>query len=108
MPRHSFTQRCAMAGRPAKTSSIAFGPKLVHASMRKLEYTVTDDKKAFEIRFKTAIAAGVGSASFAGLKKTKAPIGTSLFTAVIPASGKNVKAALSLNGFFVAQPGTSV
>ena len=92
----------------SKTSGIAFGRKLVHASMRKLEYTVTDDDKAFEIRFETAIAAGVGSPSFAGLKKSKAPIGTTVFTAVIPASGKNVKAVLSLNGFFVAQPGTSV
>ena len=91
-----------------KTSGIAFGRKLLYASTRKLEYTVTEDDMAFEIRFETAIAAGVGSPSFAGLKKTNAPIGTNVFTAVIPASGKNVKAALSLNGFFVAQPSTSV
>ena len=92
----------------SKAAGIAFGRKLVYASTRKLEYTVSEDDKAFEIRFETAIAAGVGSPSFASLKKSTAPIGTNVFTAVIPASGKNVKTAVSLNGFCETRAGTSV
>lgn len=95
-------------GSGSRSSTVAFGRKLVHASTRKLEYVVTDDDKAFEIRFETALAAGVGSPGFAGVKPGKAPIGTSVFSAVIPAAGKAVEAKVSLNGFFVAHPGTRV
>lgn len=91
-----------------KAAGITFGAKLSYSNVRKLEYTVTDDEMAFEIRFKTAIAAGVGSPSFAGLAKTTAPIGTRVFAVVIPAAGKGVNTTVMLNGFFVAQTGTSV
>jgi hypothetical protein len=97
-----------MATRTKNGAGVSFGRNLSYTSIRKLKYTVTDDDKAFEIRFETAIAAGVGSPSFAGLEKTKAPIGTRVFSAVIPATGKNVKATVTLNGFFIAHAGTSV
>ena len=97
-----------MANSIKKSAGVSFGRKLSYTSTRKLEYTVTDDDKAFEIRFETAIAAGVGSPGFAGLDKSKAPIGTRVFAAVIPATGTDVKATVSLNGFFIADAGTSV
>jgi hypothetical protein len=73
-----------------------------------VDYSVSDDAKAFEIRFRTALAAGVGSPSFDGVAQSKAPIGTRGFAAVVPAARDNVKASITLDGFFVAQPGTSV
>jgi hypothetical protein len=97
-----------MAGKATKEVGVTFGAKLRYSSSRKFDYSVSDDAKAFELRLNPALAAGVGSPSFAGLGKTKAPIGTRLYAAVIPAMGKDVKTSLSLNGFFVAEPGTTV
>jgi len=97
-----------MAVKGKRASDVAFGAKLIYTSTRKLEFSVSDDAKAFEIRFNTALAAGVGTPSFEGLGKTKAPIGTRVYSAVIPATGQNVKTSIALNGFFVAQPGTTL
>lgn len=88
--------------------AVTFGSKLKYTNSRKLEYSVSEDAKAFEIRFRTALAAGVGSPSFDGLAKSTAPIGTRVYAVVIPAIGDNVKTSITLDGFFVAEPGTAV
>ena len=97
-----------MTTMPRRNAGPSFGPKLKFTSTRKLAYTVSDDSKAFDIRFDTAIAAGVGTPSFEGLRPSRAPIGTRLYSAVIPATGTNAKISINFNGFLVAQPGTQV
>jgi len=91
---------------PAK-DDVSFGPKLKFSSTKKVNYTVTDDKKSFEIQFAQPLAAGVGTPVFDGLKKTRAPIGTNLYSAVVPSAGKNVKMSIHLNGFGETEPGTN-
>jgi hypothetical protein len=96
-----------MATKVQAKDGVTFGPKLVFSSTKKVDFSVTDDKKAFEIVFRTALAAGVGTPSFKGLKKTRAPVNTNIYSAVLPASGKNVKASIVVNGFGVTEPGTN-
>jgi hypothetical protein len=96
-----------MATKVQEKAGVAFGPKLGFASTKKVDFSVTDDKKSFEIRFRTALSAGVGTPSFDGLKKTRAPVSTNVFSAVVPASGKNVRTSIVVNGFGVTEPGTN-
>jgi hypothetical protein len=95
-----------MAHKLPAPDDVSFGPKLKFSSIRKVDYTVTDDKKSFAIAFAPALAAGVGSPVFDGLKKSRAPIGTNLYSAVVPASGRSARMSIVLNGFGAAEPGT--
>src|SRR5262249_62007592 len=54
-----------------------------------------------------ALAAGVGTPDFDGLKLTGAPINARLYSAVIPVTGKNLKTTFVLNGFGVMDPGAT-
>lgn len=86
---------------------VIFGPKLTFSSTRKVAFSVTDDKKSFEIQFRPALSAGVGSPSFDGLKKTRAPVSANLYSAVVPSAGQNVKMSIVVNGFGATEPGTN-
>jgi len=90
-----------------KASDVTFGAAPTFTSEEKVDYFLADDKKAFEIRFQTALAAGVGSPVFEGVPKTEAPVTTRVYSAVIPARGKNLKTSFVVNGFRVTQPGTN-
>lgn len=96
-----------MAKKSAPKGGVTFGRKLLHTSTRKLAYSVSDDAKAFEIRFETALAAGVGTPGFDGVRPHKAPMNARTYTAVIPATGKSAKFKLALNGFGMTEAGTS-
>ncbi|HKR61538.1 MAG TPA: hypothetical protein VJS64_17760, partial [Pyrinomonadaceae bacterium] len=96
-----------MATKVRASDGLTFGETLTHSSKKKVDYQLSDDKKAFEIRFDPALAAGVGTPVFDGLKKTKAPLSTSVYSAVIPATGKGVKTSFVANGFGVTEPGTN-
>lgn len=96
-----------MANKLPATDDVSFGSRLKFSSNRKVDYTVTDDRKSFAITFAPPMAAGVGTPVFDGLKKTRAPIGTNLYSAVVPGTGRNVKTAIVLNGFGQTEPGTN-
>lgn len=92
----------------AANDGLTFGAKLTHSSTEKVGFSVSDDEKAFEIRFETALAAGVGNPVFDGLERTPAPISTNVYSAVIPVAGKGgVKTSFVANGFGVTEPGTN-
>lgn len=94
-----------MATRRA-SDGITFGDKLAFSSKRKVDYHVSDDKKAFEIRLATGFGAGVGSPVFPGVSATKSPISTRAYSTVIPAIGQNVETTFIANGFIRMEPGT--
>lgn len=96
-----------MANKSQPSGDISFGEKLKFSSTKKIDYLATDDKKAFEIRFDTALAAGVGTPVFDGLKKTKAPVSTQVYSAVVPAVGKNVAMSIVVNGFCQTELGAN-
>jgi len=85
---------------------LTFGPRPNYSSSSKDKYERTDDHRAFSIQFVPALAATVGNAGVDGAKVTRASIGTRIYSAVIPASGRDVDVAFVLNGFAVTQPGT--
>jgi hypothetical protein len=41
-----------------KSGGVTFGEKLTFSSIKKVDYAISDDKKAFEIRFDKGLAAG--------------------------------------------------
>jgi hypothetical protein len=86
---------------------VSFGESLIFSSLKKVDYALSDDKKAFEIRFDTGLAAGVGTPVFEGLAKTRAPVSTRVYSAVIPATGEDVEVSLNVNGFGVTEAGTN-
>jgi hypothetical protein len=94
-----------MSVKPSANDGLTFGTKLAHSSRKKVDFQLSDDKKAFDLVFDAALAAGVGTPSFDGLKKTRAPVSTNVYSAVIPATGKGVKTAFAANGFGVVEPG---
>lgn len=96
-----------MATDSQASDGVKFGQKLKFSSTRKVDFSVTDDEKSFEIRLRTALSAGVGTPNFDGLKKTRASVNTRVFSAVVPAAGKGVRMAIVANGFGVTEPGTN-
>jgi len=96
-----------MAQKSRTSTSITFGDKLAFSSDKNASYNVSDDKLSFSIKFDAPPAAAVGNVSFAGAPKTKAPVAMRTYAAVIPASGKGVKATFFVNGFGTAEAGTS-
>ena len=96
-----------MASNTRKSDGVAFGRKPAFSSLRKIDYFLSDDEKAFEIRFRTALAAGVGTPAFDGLKKTRAPVTSRVYSAVIPVTGREVETSIFVNGFGVTEPGTN-
>ena len=86
---------------------ITFGDALTYSSIQEVVFNLSDDKKAFTVTLPVALAAGVGTAGFDGLALTDAPINTRVYSAVIPATGKNLKTTFVLTGFGLTQPGTS-
>jgi hypothetical protein len=102
-----YTEGNNMAAKVGANDGLTFGAKLAHSSKEKVDFSVSDDKKAFEIRFDTALAAGVGNPVFDGIEKTPAPMSTSVYSAVIPATGKAVKTSFAANGFGVTESGTN-
>jgi hypothetical protein len=87
-----------------KNPGVSFGEKLAFSSS-KVDYAVSDDKKAFEIRFPTALAVGVGTPSFEGVK-TGTPVSTTIYSAVVPVTGKSLKTTVIANGFAAIEAGT--
>lgn len=96
-----------MAQKPRASTSITFGDKLAFSSDKNASYNVSDDKLSFSIQFDAPPAAAVGHVNFAGVPKTKSPLATHAYTAVIPASGRNVNATFFVNGFGTAEAGTN-
>lgn len=96
-----------MTSKSQATDGVIFGAKLKFSSNRKVDFSVTDDERSFEIRLRTAMSAGVGTPSFDGLKKTRAPLSTNIFSAVVPATGKAVRMSIVVNGFGVTESGTN-
>lgn len=96
-----------MASKPSGSDGLSFGTKLLHSSTKKVDFQLSDDRKAFDLVFDAALAAGVGTPSFDGLKKTRAPVSTNVYSAVIAATGKGVKTSFVANGFGVVEPGTN-
>ncbi len=96
-----------MSIKVSANDSLVFGTRLAHSSKKGVDFQLSDDRKAFDLVFDAALAAGVGAPSFDGLKKTRAPVSTNVYSAVIPATGKGVKTSFVANGFGVVEPGTS-
>jgi hypothetical protein len=96
-----------MAKANQTSEGVTFGESLTYSSIQEVAYNLSDDKKAFTITLQTALAAGVGTPVFDGLALTGAPINTRLYSAVVPATGKNLKTTFVLNGFGSTDPGTN-
>ena len=96
-----------MATNDRAGGGVTFGEKLKFSSSRKVDFALSDDKKAFEIRFDTALAAGVGTPVFDGLKKTAAPVNSSVYSAVVPIVGKSPRMSIVVNGFGTTEAGTN-
>ena len=96
-----------MAKTNQTSEDVTFGKSLTYSSIQEVAYNLSDDKKAFTITLQTALAAGVGTPVFDGLALTGAPINTRIYSAVVPATGKNLKTTFVLNGFGSTDPGTS-
>ena len=96
-----------MASNVEASDGVIFGEKMIFSSDRKVSFDLSDDKKAFEIRFDPALAVGVGTPVFDGLAKTAAPVSTRVYAAVIAADGKKVETSFVLNGFGSTEPGTN-
>lgn len=96
-----------MASKVQKSGGVTFGEEPTFSSEKNVVYDLTDDKKAFEIQIVPALAAGVGTPSFDGVPKTDAPVSTRIYSAVIPATGKNVRTSFVVNGFGLTEAGTN-
>jgi|SRR5262245_54512666 len=96
-----------MAKSEQTSDGVTFGETLTYSSIQEVDYNLSDDKKAFTVTFQTGLAAGVGTPVYDGLTLTGAPINTRLYSAVIPATGENLKTTFVLNGFGSTDPGTS-
>ena len=96
-----------MATRRRESDGIMFGEKLAFSSRRKVDYAVSGDEKAFDLKLVPPLAAGVGSVALNGLAQTRSPISTRVYSAVIPATGKNVDTSFKAIGFGVTEPGTN-
>jgi hypothetical protein len=96
----------AGAGSKMPKSTATFGDKLSFASAGAddIDYFVSDDKLAFTLTFKNALEATVGAIQ--GSTSTD-PIGTKVFSAVIPASGKAIDTTFFVTAFTSAEEGAS-
>jgi hypothetical protein len=95
-----------MPGTTRAAEGVTFGAQPAFSS-EQIDYHLSDDKKSFQITFDRAIAAGVGPVSFDGVPKSDAPVNTRVYSAVIPAMGKNVKTAFVVNGFGSTEAGAN-
>lgn len=86
---------------------LSFGDRLTYSSIDDVNYALSADKKAFDLRFDRGIAAGVGDQTYDTVALTGAPINTCLYSVVIPATGRNVKTTFSFQGFGETEPGTT-
>jgi hypothetical protein len=96
-----------MAHKIQTSDGVTFGEKLTYSSLKTADYSLSDDRKAFEIRFNPGLAAGVGTPVYDGLHATHAPINTRVYSAVIPATGNNLNTSFVLNGFGMTEAGTN-
>jgi len=96
-----------MARKVKASGGVTFGKELTFSSTKKVVYSLSDDKKAFELRFVPALAAAVGAIDVDGVPKTDAPVSTCIYSTVIPATGKNVKTSVFVNGFGLMEAGTN-
>jgi hypothetical protein len=90
--------------RPA--DGLTFGDKPAFLSDQSFVYNRSDDQRAFDLKPDRGFGTLVGTIVFDGAPKTDAPVSTRVFSAVIPASGKNVRASFLVNGFATVEPGT--
>lgn len=89
------------------TQTATFGDKPSFTSLKKIIFSLSDDKKAFDLAFKaTEFSAGVGSVAFDGAPKGNPPVQIRSYAVVIPVSGQNLKTTFSVPGVCVADPGT--
>jgi len=94
----------AIAGKaPAAANGVTFGDKPSFQSADNFDYGLSDDKKAFTITFKTAFEATVGKVQNA--TATEAPVGTNVFTVVLPLSGKKIDTTFIVTAFASAEEG---
>jgi len=96
-----------MATGNTANGNVTFGKKLAFSSKRSASFDLTDDKKSFLIRFNPALAAAVGAVVFEGVPKSRSPVSTNVYSAVIPASGGRVKTTIVANGFGSTEAGAS-
>jgi hypothetical protein len=96
-----------MASKMLQSDGVSFGKKPTFSSIKHLDYALSDDEKAFQITFEEGLAAGVGAVAYDGLKKTRAPVSTRVYSAVILAAGASIDTDFVLNGFRTTEQGTN-
>jgi hypothetical protein len=89
----------------AAAGGATFGDKPAFQSDDNIDYGLSDDKKAFTIAFKTAFEATVGNIQNA--KNPEAPVGTKVFSVVIPVNGKPIDTTFIVTTFVSAEEGAS-
>jgi hypothetical protein len=88
-----------------KGSTATFGDKPVFQTDDNFEYALSGDKKAFTLAFKTAFEATVGNIQDS--KTPEAPVGTKVFSVVIPVYGKSIDTTFIVTAFASAEEGAS-
>ena len=103
----SFLFVMVSGGAVTANAQAKFGdqPSFASASTDNFDYSVSADKQAFTIVFKTAFEATVGNLQNA--KVTDAPIGTQIFSAVIPVSGGDIDTTFFVTTFVAAEQGAA-
>ena len=104
----------ALIGSQAVAADVTIGDKPTFKSADNFDYQLSDDKKAFTLAF-TGFEVTVDSAKLPApvaarvrSEKTDAPIGTRVFSIVIPLTGsKSVRNAFFVSGFVLTGEGTS-
>lgn len=91
--------RGAMAAQ-ATAGGATFGDKPVFQSSSNIQFSLSDDKKAFTIGFNPAFEAAVGANA-----SDTALVGTNVFSVVIPVTGKEVKSTFVLQASVTADEG---
>lgn len=86
---------------------VTFGEQPAYTSIPEVDYERSDDKRAFTLTLQTGVAAGVGTPGYDGLVLTCAPVNTSTYSAVIPATGGDLTTTFYLTGSGATEPGTN-
>ncbi|TMI99990.1 MAG: hypothetical protein E6G97_20590 [Alphaproteobacteria bacterium] len=85
---------------PATAGGTTYGDKPVFQSSNNIQYSLSDDKKAFTITFNPAFEAAVGANT-----SDTALVGTNVLSVVIPVTGKDVNTTFVLTASITAEDG---
>ena len=85
---------------PAAASGATFGDKPVFQSSNNIQFSLSDDKKAFTITFNPAFEASAGNSA-----SNTALVGTNVLSVVIPVTGKDVNTTFVLTASVTADEG---